>query len=213
MTSHYDILGISRTASDDEVKSAYIKKAKIFHPNVMKNNNLNNVSDSDMEFKKINEAYNILGNPAIRKLYDQGISGDALNSAANNATPENSGRRYGRRGNMQTKFHTKTDKYASINVKASNQYYKKFVETRGDVGGMASPTASNSGGGQSSFSGGGGGGGGFSTNNSGANVNNLGRKVQRQKTRLNFLVVGIPFLMFAGYKYFDNNSKSNRRRY
>ena len=65
MTSHYDILGISRTASDDEVKSAYIKKAKIFHPDVMKNNNLNNVSDSDMEFKKINEAYNILGNPAI----------------------------------------------------------------------------------------------------------------------------------------------------
>ena len=58
MTSHYDILGISRTASDDEVKSAYIKKAKIFHPDVMKNNNLNNVSDSDMEFKKINEAYN-----------------------------------------------------------------------------------------------------------------------------------------------------------
>ena len=42
MTSHYDILGISRTASDDEVKSAYIKKAKIFHPDVMKNNNLNN---------------------------------------------------------------------------------------------------------------------------------------------------------------------------
>jgi curved DNA-binding protein CbpA len=202
MSYYYEILGISRTASEDEIKKAYRLKAKAVHPDISN-------SDSEEEFKRVNEAYSILGNPSARTLYDQGVSGDALNNAAA-SRDSNSGKKYGRRGDINTKFHTKTDKYASMNVKLSNQYYKTFVETRGDMGASASMN-SNSSSTNSTFTSAGSGGG-FSTNNR-TNVNNLGRKVTRQKTRLNFVVVGVPFfLVVAGYKYFANNS-NNRRRY
>ena len=204
MASHYDVLGVSRTATDEDVKAAYRAKAKLFHPDVKKSKNLGNSGDDgDDEFKLVNEAYSILGNPVTRRLYDQGVSGDALSSAAGNSSQTNTdygGRRYGRRGNVQTKFHTKTDKYASLNVQQSNNYYKKFVESRGTMDSSSTGSTSNAGAGST----------GYSSNR--ANVNALGRKAQRQKTRLNFVFVGIPFFMVVGFwKYYGNNSQ--RRRY
>ena len=88
---------------------------------------------------------------------------------------------------LQTKFHTKTDKYASLNVQQSNKYYKKFVESRGTMESSSTGSTSNAGAGST----------GYSSNR--ANVNALGRKAQRQKTRLNFVFVGIPFFMVIGF--------------
>lgn len=62
---YYEILGILRNASQQEVKSAYRKLARKFHPDVNKS------SDAQTKFKDINEAYEVLGDEAKRKRYDQ----------------------------------------------------------------------------------------------------------------------------------------------
>ena len=60
---YYKILGVSKTASADEIKRAYRKLAHEHHPD--KNNG------GDAKFKEINEAYQVLGNAQKRAQYDQ----------------------------------------------------------------------------------------------------------------------------------------------
>ena len=63
---YYEVLGISRNADEAEIKKAYRKLAKQYHPDV-------NPGDKDAEakFKEISEAYEILGDPQKRSRYDQ----------------------------------------------------------------------------------------------------------------------------------------------
>ncbi len=61
----YDILGLPKTASTEEIKKAYRKKALEFHPD------RNKSADAESKFKEINEAYEILSNPQKRQNYDQ----------------------------------------------------------------------------------------------------------------------------------------------
>ena len=65
MVNFYTILGIEPTASKDEIKKAYRKLAKQFHPD--KNSNS---KESEERFKIINEANEILSNDAKRKNHD-----------------------------------------------------------------------------------------------------------------------------------------------
>jgi molecular chaperone DnaJ len=62
----YAVLGVSRKADEKEIRSAYRKLARKFHPDV-------NPGDKSAEakFKEISEAHEVLGNPDKRKLYDQ----------------------------------------------------------------------------------------------------------------------------------------------
>ena len=61
----YEILGLSKSASQDEVKAAYRKKALEYHPD------RNKSTDAEKNFKEVNEAYQVVGDPAKRKNYDQ----------------------------------------------------------------------------------------------------------------------------------------------
>lgn len=62
---YYDILGVSRDASKDDIQRAYRKLARKFHPD------LNKEAGAEETFKEINEAYEVLKDPAKREKYDQ----------------------------------------------------------------------------------------------------------------------------------------------
>lgn len=62
---YYDILGVSKDASDDEIKHAYRKLSKKWHPDI------NKAPDAEEKFKEINEAYETLSDPQKRANYDQ----------------------------------------------------------------------------------------------------------------------------------------------
>ncbi len=62
---YYSILGVSKTASDDEIKSAYRNLAKKYHPDI------NKAPDAQEKFKEISEAYSVLSDKTKRSNYDQ----------------------------------------------------------------------------------------------------------------------------------------------
>ncbi len=63
---YYKILGVSKTASEDELKKAYRDLAKKYHPDVNKND-----KNAEEKFKEINEAYTVLKDKEQRAKYDQ----------------------------------------------------------------------------------------------------------------------------------------------
>ena len=63
---YYEILGVPRTAKDDEIKKSFRKLAREFHPDVAKDK-----KRAEEKFKEINEAYEVLSDPAKRKKYDE----------------------------------------------------------------------------------------------------------------------------------------------
>ncbi len=64
--NYYEILGVDKNASADEIKSAYRKLAKKYHPDLNKDN-----PEAATKFKEINEAYEVLGDPQKKSNYDQ----------------------------------------------------------------------------------------------------------------------------------------------
>jgi molecular chaperone DnaJ len=62
---YYEILGVSRNASNEELKSAFRTLARKYHPDV------NKEPDAEEKFKEINEAYAVLSDPEKRRVYDQ----------------------------------------------------------------------------------------------------------------------------------------------
>ena len=63
---YYEVLGVSKTASEQEIKSAFRKKAKEFHPDLNKDN-----PNAAEKFKEAQEAYEVLSDEQKRKMYDQ----------------------------------------------------------------------------------------------------------------------------------------------
>ncbi|MBP7859606.1 DnaJ domain-containing protein [Patescibacteria group bacterium] len=63
---YYEILGVSKTATDDELKKAYRKMAREHHPDVATNK-----EEAEKKFKEINEAYQVLSDKNKRAQYDQ----------------------------------------------------------------------------------------------------------------------------------------------
>ena len=63
---YYETLGVSKTASEDEIRSAFRKLARKYHPDVAKDK-----KNAEEKFKQINEAYEVLSDPEKRKKYDQ----------------------------------------------------------------------------------------------------------------------------------------------
>jgi curved DNA-binding protein len=63
---YYESLGVSRTAKEDEIKKAYRKLARKYHPDLNPNN-----KQSEEKFKEIQEAYEVLSDASKRQKYDQ----------------------------------------------------------------------------------------------------------------------------------------------
>ena len=63
-TNYYETLGVDKNASDDEIKSAYRRMAKKYHPDI------NKAPDAAEQFKKVNEAYEVLSDKQKRANYD-----------------------------------------------------------------------------------------------------------------------------------------------
>lgn len=62
---YYEVLGVQKGASDDEIKKAYRKLSKTYHPDINKS------ADADEKFKEVAEAYEILSDAQKRAAYDQ----------------------------------------------------------------------------------------------------------------------------------------------
>src|SRR4029453_10174750 len=67
-SDYYKTLGVDKKASQEEIKKAYRKLARQYHPDTNKD------AGAEERFKSISEAYDILGDPDKRKKYDRGGS-------------------------------------------------------------------------------------------------------------------------------------------
>src|SRR5256885_3648280 len=63
---YYDILGVKKTATDEEIKKAYRNLAKKYHPDKNKGN-----KEAENKFKEISEAYAVLSDKEKREQYDR----------------------------------------------------------------------------------------------------------------------------------------------
>jgi curved DNA-binding protein len=94
---YYKALGVPRTATAEEIKKAFRKLAREYHPDVAKNK-----AKGEDKFKEINEAYEVLGDPVKRKKYDE-LGADWDKPEGFRAPPR--GRRGGGGGPEGAEFH------------------------------------------------------------------------------------------------------------
>jgi curved DNA-binding protein len=78
---YYETLNVTRTASPDEIKQAFRKLARQYHPDVAKNQ-----ATAEEKFKEINEAYEVLSDPEKRRRYDE-LGAHWQDAAAGSAPP------------------------------------------------------------------------------------------------------------------------------
>jgi curved DNA-binding protein len=71
MKTYYEILGIGRDASKDEMKKAFRKLARQYHPDVNPGN-----KEAEAKFKTINKAYNTLSDASLKAIYDARLEGN-----------------------------------------------------------------------------------------------------------------------------------------
>lgn len=67
-SAYYEILEVSPTATQAQIKTAYYKQSFIYHPDKNAGS-----EEATLRFSEISEAYNVLGNKSLRKKYDRGI--------------------------------------------------------------------------------------------------------------------------------------------
>ncbi len=76
MSNYYEILGVSKNATADEIKKAYRTLAFKYHPDRNQGN-----AEAEEKFKQISAAYDVLGDEAKRRQYDMGYSTDSYGAA------------------------------------------------------------------------------------------------------------------------------------
>lgn len=89
---YYKVLGVARDATDEDIRKAFRKLARQYHPDVAKDKKL-----AEERFKEINEANEVLSNPETRRKYDE-LGADWKHGGAFRPPPGWQGRARGRRG-------------------------------------------------------------------------------------------------------------------
>jgi curved DNA-binding protein CbpA len=83
MANYYEILEVSKTATDAEIKSAFRRLARKYHPDTNKED-----KNAEEKFKELNTAYEVLRNALKRKDYDRNLGKSHASSKQENKSPE-----------------------------------------------------------------------------------------------------------------------------
>lgn len=83
--NYYEVIGVARDATAEEIRSAYRRLAKRYHPDAHPGDR-----ECERRFREINEAYGVLGDPRQRERYDADSAGTQAGSKARTG-PQNAG--------------------------------------------------------------------------------------------------------------------------
>ncbi|HEX5165121.1 MAG TPA: DnaJ C-terminal domain-containing protein [Thermomicrobiales bacterium] len=125
---YYSVLGVSRSASEGDIKKAYREKARKLHPDVNKN------ADAEEQFKAINEAHQVLSDPEKRARYDRfGSDWERYQSAADSGGASDFSQWFSGQaaGNPNVRFDYRT---------TGGEGFSDFFETLFGSGGRSSRT-------------------------------------------------------------------------
>ncbi|KAK2158862.1 hypothetical protein LSH36_162g01054 [Paralvinella palmiformis] len=122
--THYEVLGVSKDASAQEIKAAFLKRSKEIHPDL----NPDDPSNHD-KFVLVNEAYNVLGKSNSRREYDTMLQHPAMTAQPTGTYYQGPGSSY---GNFYADFYHpskakdhKHGYYGMWNIKKRNSYKKR----------------------------------------------------------------------------------------
>jgi len=79
-SNYYEILDVPKSATQKEIREAYIKKSKELHPDAQDDDTVN-TSDSNAKFSVVNEAYEVLSKPAERREYNKKLRMESMREA------------------------------------------------------------------------------------------------------------------------------------
>jgi curved DNA-binding protein CbpA len=128
MIDYYKILGLNQNASQKDIKKAYRRKSLYYHPDK------NNSADSHEKFIKINQAFEILGDPERRKKYDQLYNRYVLNQNSTFSQQEKKDWQ-GNLNNAASKGKEKGEKYAQdFNIFSKKVLKTAFFQILAEIG-------------------------------------------------------------------------------
>lgn len=91
MGTHYETLGVKRSASNAELRKAYLRRARALHPDRQVGRSAKEARKAEEAMQAVNVAWNVLSNATKKAEYDQSLNGTkgsaAKSSSARSATP------------------------------------------------------------------------------------------------------------------------------